>query len=425
MTNEAWTDEVTRRGDPEIPPEQMIVRHMRGLFIEERPAVSSAALRSIIDRVDDEHRAHAERVLSPALAGEYTLAVATPAPSLAPDLVLFRPDTKEAVAVFEWKIGANGNRPFWTTVDKLPSARGEAADAIHAANKADPGRSRKTGRDHVDRDAVPQLDAYLGWEWWSTNDDFTVDPDNVLWVYVDLQKRRPELVDVALVSASSWALLDPLHFVRDLYRASIRFEDPEDRDAVVVLGWSLWARGRLISKAVRETETPEEWVEEFDKKVSADSYELNQAQIKEVLGIISEERELFAQHRAAVDALERVWAASGRPTEGALFDELNSEAETLDDVVSRLLSALATLHFEKRLAEISVPSCAVALRDVEGFSVTDGIALGPGHWAAHGVTPAGDTSEYQDIAAQWGRDPGRGAQVGRNGITLRPIIDLG
>ena len=425
MKDEAWIDEPLGRGARDIPLEEMIVRHMRGLFLEERPAVANAALTSIIARVGDERRADAERVLAPALRGEHTLFAAVPGPNFAPDLVLVRSDTKEAVAAFEWKVGANGNRTFRTTVDNLPRARGEAAAAIHLANDADPRRSRKQGSDQVDHDAVPQLDAYLAWEWWSTNDDFTIDPENVLWVYVDLKGRRPEDVDVALVSAGSWALLDPLHFLRDLYRASIRFEDPEDRDAVAVLGWSLWARGRLISKSVRDTDTPEDWVAEFDKEVSAESHELNQMQIKEVLGIIREERELFGQFRSAVDVLERVWDESGSPTEGPIFHELNNNAELLDDVVGRLLSALATLHFEKRLAEISVPSCAVGLSNVERFSVTDGVALGPGHWPDHGIEPSGDTSEYHDIAAQWGRGPGRGTQGGRDGVTLRPVIDFG
>ncbi len=243
---------------------------MRGLFIEsarrrERPrwSRSSRALGMSTERTPATLGAgHARRVHA---------ASDGPGPSVAPDLVLVRTDTKEAVAAFEWKVGANGNRTFRATLDRLPRAHGKAATAIHAANDGDPGRSRKTGRDDLDHDAEPQLDAYLGWQWWSTKDTSPSTRTTCSGCTSTFEGRRPGtgrrrpgqhgLVGAARSAAPRARPLPREHPVRG----------PRGPGCVAVLGWSLWARGRVISKVVRETETPEQWVEEFDEKVSAES----------------------------------------------------------------------------------------------------------------------------------------------------------
>jgi hypothetical protein len=78
------------------------------LFTPERPELSKIAARSIIDQqTTDALKERAESALGKAASGMETLVAVQLGSSFVADVALVRPDAKEAVAIFEWKVGAH------------------------------------------------------------------------------------------------------------------------------------------------------------------------------------------------------------------------------------------------------------------------------------------------------------------------------
>jgi hypothetical protein len=401
----------------DVPSENMVVRHFRGLFLEERPAVTKVAIRAILEQLKDTpFEDRAERILGPAARGDVQLVAATPGGSFAPDVVLLKAGTSECVAVFEWKVGAAGQATAAKTVEAVPALDDAEATAILEKYAADPLWVTTQKHDP----GVWQLDAYRSREWWEPLNDVEIkNPDDVVWLLAHLENRQPATAFPGLVSVAEWATLDAPRFMRALYSASLTFENPEDRDAVAVFGWGLWSRA--YAEGVTKAGTPEGWADVLRRE----PFGLTLAEKRELLAVIRDERSIFDREREVVSTLREIWEASGKPQEGPLWDELCSRAYSLDDTIGRLGAALATLYFGARFSSLKMPSGSVALNDVNRYSAMEGYALSSHDWVEENLISQDDADDLNDVISPFGRNPAYGASSwALDDISVGPWIDI-
>lgn len=110
--------------------------------------------------------------------------------------------------VAEIKAGAPANWPFARSVLRLPVLRGGEAQRISEAYGAEPTWN------------WAQIDAYRARRWWRLEDACTMeDPEDVVWVFMDLKGRSASnafLPTGGAVAPELWHSLDLREFAADL-----------------------------------------------------------------------------------------------------------------------------------------------------------------------------------------------------------------
>lgn len=173
-----------------------------------------------------------------------------------PDLGLAKQDEAQIRTILEVKAGAPSNATAMETCRAAGAADGELAAAVqrHYANR--PLKEQWIAETQAGGEGVWQIDAYVGWKWWSgLPDQVSFDPDTAELIYLTTDYVAPSTRFHGSASSNRWRHLWLPGVIRDVnvLRAELAGELTQDEhDAIAVATYQVYTRCGQAYDGARE-----------------------------------------------------------------------------------------------------------------------------------------------------------------------------